>query len=310
MTTHTLACLVALACTAASCNNGGNGADASVATDAMTDAQGTDAGIGMDVSVVGDGGTDADAGMDVVTDTGVDIGTDTGVDIGGNAYGCLGDVSTPATTLTMAAVTLNLVAYGTSPPAPLVGVTVKACAVTDPSCATPESMGTTDPHGAVTLSVALGTMGFAGYFDVSGGTGANTVTPALLFSAPPVTQAMATETWTLVTPSFQPLAAIGATLDPTHGTITAVANECAGQLAVGASFSTRPPLASGYYVFGMFPTLTAMATGASGTGGFINVAAGSYVLSAAVMRTSARIATVSVVVRGGAITQVSLAPTS
>jgi hypothetical protein len=87
-----------------------------------------------------------------------------GACVGGD-YACLGHVVYPEATTP----TVNVgVALFFNPGSPAAGILVKACAKTDAPCASPLTMGTTDPQGHVTLTVPSPGTGFDGYFDLTG----------------------------------------------------------------------------------------------------------------------------------------------
>ncbi|MEZ4392034.1 MAG: hypothetical protein R3A48_13130 [Polyangiales bacterium] len=230
-------------------------------------------------------------------------------DAGPDPYACLGMIPAPMATGTMS--TLRARARNFANGAGMAGLTAKACGHADDTCATVLSMGTTDDMGYVTLTVPLSPTGFNGYIELTGGTGSGEVTPSRIFLNRPVTTTMA-ETGLLVIPraTFNALGgALGAMLDSTHGAITFGVAHCVGA-AEGATVSATPALmgATAFYNVSGLPDPRAMATDATGQGGMLNVAPGTYTLTANRVTPAARIGSVEVSVRGGFVTAVTVVP--
>ncbi len=249
-----------------------------------------------------DAGTAADSGT--TADTGAPA------DGGGGPWGCLGRVSPVVPGGSMVTIALHAVGFGAS--APMVGVTVKACARTDTLCAMPHSMGVTDAMGNATLTGPVGPQGFDGYIELTGGTGPNEVVPTKMYPNPALTAGMRPVNARVIErETFMLLGAVlRAELNDTNGLITAAVSDCNRDPAAGATLSASPmPMGvRQFYTANNLPSLTATQTGPSGTGGFVGVPPGDYTLTATRVDGMARIGAASVNVRGGYITSINVGP--
>lgn len=244
-----------------------------------------------------DTGTPTDRGMTTDTPAPLDASRDAGPD----PWACLGRVTpgTPSGTMT----TITYVVQNFQSAAPMVGVTVKVCARTDLTCATPQSMGVTDAMGSVTLTATLGMTGFDGYFELTGGAGANQVVPTRTFPVP----ALTASTQRFVNNAIPQLTfellggVLSARLDAMTGGVTGLAADCNGRPASGVAVSLAPAQMSAtrFYISGGLPNTSAMATDATGLFGFVNVPPGDYTLTAERVSPMARIGTATLNVRGG-----------
>lgn len=261
----------------------------------------TDAGTTTDTPVVTDQGA-ADAGP---ADAGpADAGP-------ADPWFCLGRVPPVVPGGTMVAITA--VAVNASTMTPMVGVTVKACARADLTCATPHSMGTTDAMGRAMLTGPVGAQGFDGYLELSGGTGANETVPTRMFPNPALAAGAQTVNVRLVArETFLLLGAVlMAQLNATNGMITAGAGNCNRAPAAGVTFSATPMPAGArqfYTNAGGIPSAMEMQTTEAGSGGWVNVPPGDYTITSTRVSPMARVGSAAISVRGGYITSVNVGP--
>lgn len=197
------------------------------------------------------------------------------------------------------------------------GITVSMCGGTDTTCPEPVSSKQTDAQGYVTLNDPLWTdqsLGLNGFLDIQ----SPDLYPTLIYWGFPLTEvqgaiavpipAFSLEDWSLIWQGG---------LDPTRGVILAVAVDCFGSPAPGVALTLSSAPDAGapnvFYLSGSSPTiaisLTDTTTESNGTGAFVNVPPGPVdviATPAGIGRPSSR---VSVSVRAGTLTEVSLAPT-
>jgi len=164
--------------------------------------------------------------------------------IGGNCIGpdyeCLGHVpAPPAPTATYFALTTVYMDVSSGVGVPAVGLTVKACAKTDATCATPVGTGMTGPSGSALVEVPAGTAGFDGYLDVTGPSGdGGAILETLVFSSEPVLADGSGPTTNVTTAAAlqQSVAALG-TLDPTRAQVLVLDDACRMTPAFGATIA-------------------------------------------------------------------------
>lgn len=231
-------------------------------------------------------------------------------DAGSGPWACLGRVAPVTPGGTMVTITLSAVNFSSGMPLP--GLTVKACGRADTTCATPHSMGTTDAMGRATLTAPVGSGGFEGYVELTGGTGDNAVVPTRMFPNPPLaagtqpvtSRVIARETFNLLG------LALMAQLNDTSGMITSATSDCDRSPAEGVAFSAMPMPAGArqFYTVNNLPNVTATQTGPAGSGGFVNVPPGDYALTATRVSPMARVGSRSISVRGGYISSINVVP--
>ena len=98
--------------------------------------------------------------------------------------------------------------------------------------------------------------------------------------------------------------AIGTSLNlDTLGQPYVLAADCAGEPAAGVHFELdqMTPSTASYYMICKVPVASAVATDASGSGGFINLGSGFTRISARVSTTGVRIGEAGFIVRAGAV---------
>jgi hypothetical protein len=231
----------------------------------------------------------------------------------GNHWSCVGHVQWPAAKSRQRTITVGFVDFIASQGE--TGVAVKMCAPQDPTCIMPIDQGVTD-GGLVTLTDRTGatnggTFGLEGFFDLSSPSLFPTIvywgfplseTHGLLATPIPVFEA-------LELPAVVALAGANVTLDPGRGHLAFLAIDCFGNQAVGVTFSASP-VGDAQLFYGAGQTLSSTGpTDKSGSGFYFNVPPGSVDLYATPLATGVTASHLSVSVRAGTITEVSLAPT-
>ncbi len=161
---------------------------------------------------------------------------------------------------------------------PDAGVLAKACPSNDLSCAAPSGTGLTTDGGVVSLSLPpqiVGLPGFQGYFDISSNPAA--LYPELSFLAAPVSERVDH----LRVVAFAPgdLASyasdVSATLDPDHGHVFVIAQDCLLLPApdVTVQIDHADAMTRTIYFSGMAPSASSLATDALGFALILNVPA-------------------------------------
>jgi hypothetical protein len=222
---------------------------------------------------------------------------------------CVGSVVVPTPTETSVEFTGTIVDYMTD--SPLEGATVNVCAHDDLACATPLDTTTTDAAGQGTVTVPLGTTGFAGFFDVQRAD----YLPMLRWIYPPMAEPPA------VGAGVQPMmstatvgmmaALLGTTIDSARGELVVTALDCALLRAAGVSgeVDTADGSTMSFYIAGSLPSATATETDGSGTAGWINLPAGPAVITLRRVDTGATVAQATIGIRAGAASAIVLSPT-
>lgn len=303
-----ISCAVALGAVACSSDPATPPADAGDTTDVgKTPDTGTPLDTGTPPTDTGTPPSDAGTPNDRVVATDATAPSDASRDAGGDAgpdpWACLGRVmpGTPAGAMS----TITYVVQNFQTNMPMSGVTVKVCARTDLTCATPQSMGVTNAMGTVMLTAMLGASGFDGYFELTGGTGTDQVVPTRTFPVPAITASSQRFVNNAIPQlTFELLGGVlNARLDAMTGGITGLAADCNGRPAAGVAVSLAPAQASAtrFYIAGSLPSTSAMATDATGLFGYVNVAPGDYTLTADRTSPMARVGTATLNVRGGFI---------
>ena len=155
-------------------------------------------------------------------------------------YQCLGNVpALPAPTAQDLTIATTFIDTSTGVGAVAPNLSVRACAKTDPPCATPVAVGTTGSNGATFLTVPAGTGGFDGYFDVTGpSSDGGSIVETLLFASVPVTTGGNLFTASVASAAAlqKELAALG-TFNPTRALVMVVDEACRSTPAFGASLA-------------------------------------------------------------------------
>lgn len=178
---------------------------------------------------------------------------------------------------------------------PLEGVTVRSCARSDESCASPLDEGMTDESGEVTIDVTTAEQRF---IEVEG----PGMLPVLSFNnGPPKSAAFDERIRVLAPDTFAGLEAIlGTTGDPARGHAGVQANDCAGKEAVGVIFELDVADAStiiGYFGESGIPETDLVETTVDGRAAVANIPAGPVTLSARLAKSGELIGTRTFFVR-------------
>lgn len=228
-------------------------------------------------------------------------------------WSCLGKVAWTAPTQPQVVVTMNFIDLAAK--LPVANLSVRPCAKLDVACANPLAPAvTTDQTGLATLTL---TASFDGYVEVTSPSaadaGTTSITPTLVFFNPPPNKDLHYGTVPTFTP--QTLTALasahGNTVDPTLGFLFSGALDCASKPAAGVSWEPDRVLEGTrrfYYVNGL-PSEAAVATDATGYGGFINMPTGTIRVFTKVQASGQRVGEASLFVRAGHVSTGFLVPT-
>jgi hypothetical protein len=189
--------------------------------------------------------------------------------------------------------------------------TVKACALSDPTCTSFVASGTTDSLGHVTLTLPMTQepYGFGGYFDIS----APTFARYLLFLAEPLSEPEVIFPQVNIEPTSAVealYAAAGVTADPSRGVLDVGTTDCHWTAAphVQVHADTADAKTTAYYPSGGAYDATATSTDATGQAIFLNLPAGTVNVTAtplAIGRTSSKTPTL---IRAGAVSKIIVRP--
>jgi hypothetical protein len=234
--------------------------------------------------------------------------------VSGPDWSCLGKVAWSSGNQPQIAIAMSFFNFVNQVPV-TTDFLVRPCSKMDILCANPLGPAIApDGNGLATITVPSSFDGYAEIVSATTGndTGASTYVPSLVFFNPPPIK----DSNNSMTAMFLPeaLAALAESnnnvIDPTLGNLFSGAIDCKGNLSEGVSFETDRTVAATrrfYYVDGL-PNFGAVATDASGYGGFINLPNGTIQIYAKLKATGQTIGTVSVFIRAGHISQVDLAP--
>lgn len=207
---------------------------------------------------------------------------------------------------------------------PYVGATVRACKQLDLQCDVPIDQSVTDSTGLVSLKVPVGSVGFNGYLEVTGGDngtgmGADSaVFPALYYPVPPIIAPGWRGRLQFVSAGDLPILAAFTTVDvdPARGHFATNAVDCNFTNAGGVSFTADSQLANpddpklkGFYFVNGIPNIHATATDPlTSIGGFVNLPANSTLITATVAATGKNLGQLSYNIRAGWFTVSSFPP--
>lgn len=231
---------------------------------------------------------------------------------GGN-WSCVGHVQWPAAKALTRALTVGLVDILDGHPEG--GVTVTMCGVGDPACVTKIDQQVTDTSGLARLvddtAVVNGQAnGLLGYLELS----SPNLYPTIIYWGFPLSEpegvlatplpVFSTFEWPFVPESYP-----GVIADPARGHIAIVTVDCLGNQAAGVTFSANGIDAATQLLYVAGETLNAVGpTDGKGVAFFVNVPLGSIDIAATPVRLGRVSGHISVFVRPGTLTQVSLAP--
>jgi hypothetical protein len=232
----------------------------------------------------------------------------------GDLWSCIGKVSWPLAQQGPSDVTLTLTDQSTG--AGIAAIFVKACPPgTDRSCTTPDSMGTTDSRGNVTLSLPTVTgtaYGFWGYFDLAMPVPPPQMLHYLYFLSYPLSIEHAKLSVGIYSPGdLASLLAIPTfTPDPARGNLEVIATDCLTIPAQNVTFTAHGIDTKTQVIYRQGPYLNAAATATdrSGTVFFLNAPPVPIKVEATPVPVGTVSSTVNVFVRPGALTIVHAIP--
>jgi hypothetical protein len=238
-------------------------------------------------------------------------------------FTCLGKISYPAPATTTANISMKNPKAENNQPA--VGLTVKACAIDDTTCAKPLATAPTTKDDGIAAfpALPLGATGFGGYFEatIAG------EPPNLNFVSPPIYRDVPYQRIYYSGEIYKTLLdSISVIADPTRGAVLIEPHDCTefkdgkwchgdpgcvGHVPGGVSFDLDVKDAKIVRAYIVIPKIstTATATMEGFGGGFINVPAGPVTLTSKVEATGAVVGTMKLFVRAGALSLVTAAPT-
>lgn len=188
---------------------------------------------------------------------------------------------------------------------PLAGLSLTLCAKLDANCSLPVAQYQSTEGGQIDVEMPAG---FDGYLQAEG----SGIYPTLIFP-PNTSKQRAPGTIPLVPASFigTMFSGIGvASIGAERSTILTTALDCLGRPASGMILANQPTddQTVPYVLEGGLPSRTARATDSTGSGGFVNVKAGSTVITSTIAASSRLVGTVAVQVRPGYLTMVLAMP--
>jgi hypothetical protein len=231
----------------------------------------------------------------------------------GKDFRCVGNVAFPLAQSPTSSVTF-VVNDGAPTPAPLPGLSVKACLGGQDPCSA-VAAGTTDATGSVTLQLPdlkVPAVGFAGYFEITSTAQPPSVVPYLYFLSYPLSVPQVTFTVGMLTlANLQSFAApVGVTLDDTHGTVLVESTDCQLLPASDVTVTVAPTDSetSVRYIANGVLSATATATDISGTTFVFDVPRGMASVTATPLSLGHPSSQPSVLVRAGAISYTEALP--
>lgn len=185
------------------------------------------------------------------------------------------------------------------------GVTLTLCAKVDANCDFPLAQYQSNADGKLDVEIPAG---FDGYFQSEGGD----VYPTMFF--PPNTRKQrASTTLPIVPTSFFKVmfSNIAGTVSNDRSVIMTTALDCRGKAAAGMILASPQADDStvSYVLQGGLPSHTASTTDETGAGGFVNIKAGSAVVTSTIGTNNRLVGTVAVQTRPGHLTMVLVMPT-
>lgn len=195
-------------------------------------------------------------------------------------WGCVGSVTWPLDSSGETYTIRNRVVDVSEKP--VAGVTFVPCGKLDPECTKPAgSAVTTGADGIFTITVPRG---FDGYLKLTAPAPflAGLVVNAPVYASLDSVKDGAEPLHVLAKGDIDALLAlVGGAVDDTAGHLLSISLDCEGKPAAGVSLSPslKGPNTKGYYYEGGLPNTDALATDATGLGGFVNVPPGNVTLT-------------------------------
>jgi hypothetical protein len=177
----------------------------------------------------------------------------------------------------------------------LSGVAVSVCSKLDVACSEPLSVATSDASGSASLSVSSGFSGYVSLDSVD-------IVPTRYFFSPPIRRDQEVPPLTLSSPTARNGILQQLDASPELGDVLVSVLDCQGLPVQGVTFSIAPAAAGTrqYYLVNGLPNRNADATDATGYGGFVNLASGTWSVSA-VLANGRSLPPLSVVVQEGSV---------
>jgi hypothetical protein len=221
-------------------------------------------------------------------------------------FDCIGSVQSVVPTQAQVTISGSIVDFMGGAPVP--GMRVTMCALSDPNCTAPFGTITTAADGAVAFSVPTGAAGFDGFakFEKSG------YVPQINFARPLVATARSYQATMISTSSWAMfLMAAGVTENALNGHIALRAIDCHGNTAAGVVFTLNRTDAgiTARTVSELGIPSGRPTTDASGRGVFLNVPPGNVVATATLASTGQKIGTLNFVVQAGFVSGLNFPPT-
>jgi len=216
---------------------------------------------------------------------------------------CLDQPASDESSSTTVHVNLNVVDLLSEKP--LSGLSLTLCSKLDANCSFPIAQYTSNDGGQIDVAMPAG---FDGYLQ-AGGSG---IYPALIFP-PNTSKQRAPSTLPIVPASFfgTMFLGIGVTsIGDDRSVILTTALDCLGRPAPGMILNSQPTDDNTvpYVLQGGLPSSTAPTTDDTGSGGFVNIKAGSAVITSTIASSNRLAGTVAVQTRPGYLTMVLVMP--
>lgn len=186
-----------------------------------------------DSSSSGAGGSSGTGGAAGSAGSGGSAGSTGGAAGSSTAFDCLGSVKLPTTTEKQGDLAAQVLDALSSQPVGA-GFTMKACAKSDATCASPEATATTDAQGKLSITLPLGQNGYDGFGDLSG---PGYLTTLIHLSRPIIPDSSTVSYFLVATEATYGLFAQGAGVqaDPAKGQLVAWTYGCDGKVTAGVS---------------------------------------------------------------------------
>jgi len=222
----------------------------------------------------------------------------------GADWSCLDSEPEPATapTPSAASVIYSLALVDLATTAPVTDATVRACGLTDITCAAPASnVITPDDQGWISVPLASN---FRGYLEIT----SPRMVPLIVPLPDGPLRTMRDYPMVLISPEsyIALVTALQIQADPTSGGVAARAFDCQGNTAAGVTFSSNTSGVAWYFENGL-PNRTRQQTDKDGLGGFAGTSPGVALLGASLLD-GTPVSSRSVFIRGGWITAAYLRP--
>jgi len=193
---------------------------------------------------------------------------------------CVGQVVWPEPTVASRTIVNTFLDFQSREP--IAALNLKVCAKTDAACESPLSEGTTDAEGKITLDLPTAVGGLS-VFLVATGEGYMPTDFWFVHQSPETFLDVGGLSFLVVSDATASLLAgfVGATFDPTRGSMSYVAIGCDGTALAGLAVSadTEDAATVHLYMTSAIPSVAVTATHKSGTGALLNLPVGPATLT-------------------------------